>query len=496
MESGLIYDTVLTQTAHDEASTYLLRHVNAGKLQEDLCFALWRPSSGVTRKTAIVYRILLPLPGDRNLHGSASFEPNYLTRAIRSAIQAGAGLAFMHNHFSSGWQDMSVPDIVAERDRISPASRATGLPFVGLTLGIDQSWSSRFWSWDGDTFNRIWCDKVRVAGRRFRVTFKDRQSGERNELVRRTVDTWGIKCQRDISGLRFGIVGVGSVGCVIAESLARMGVERLTVIDPDRVEAHNLDRLLYASKYDIGRLKVDLISIHAKRSATASNFKVTKYPLPIQNRNAFSAALDCDILFSAVDRPLPKDLLNHIAYVHCIPVISGGVYIDNKSNGTLGQAAWGVTTIGPEFRCLRCDGQYTSSDVVLEVDGSLDDPTYVRNVLDVDNGPRNQNVFPFSANLATSMVIEMIRLVIADSWWPDRAGRQHYSMIPNRLDVVNERCSENCSVKEKTALGDEFNYHFLSTEPYRPHRVDSLFRRFLNNCTRLIALLLAFWRDL
>ena len=345
---------------------------------------------------------------------------------------------------------MSVPDVVAERDRISPAARATGLPLVGLTLGTDRSWSSRFWNWDGNTFNRTWCEKVRVTGRRFRVTYKDRLGGERRELLRRTIDTWGSRCQRDISGLHFGIVGVGSVGCVIAEALARMGVEKITIIDPDRIEAHNLDRLLYSSQEDIGRLKVDLVSQYTKRSATAARFEITSSSFPIQNDNAFAAALDCDILFSAVDRPLPKDLLNHIAYAHCIPVVSGGVFIDNKPNGTLGQAAWGVTIVGPLFRCLRCDGQYTSSDVVLDIDGSLDDPAYIRHMTEADQAPRNQNVFPFSTNLGTSMVIEMIRLVIADTWWPDRAGRQHYSMIPNRLDVENLKCNEHCSVKERS----------------------------------------------
>ena len=62
--------------------------------------------------------------------------------------------------------------------------------------------------------------------------------------------------------------------------------------------------------------------------------------------------------------------------------------------------------------------------MVLEVDGSFDNPVYIQQLTDRGQAPRNQNVFPFSANLATSMVIEMIRLVIADTWWPDRAGRQ------------------------------------------------------------------------
>ena len=495
MAPDLIYDTVFSEEVHDRASAYLLRHVHAGQMQEDLCFALWRPSTGSNRKTAIVFQILPPEGGDRNLHGNASFEPAYLTRAIRIACDRGAGLAFMHNHLSGGWQDMSVPDVIAERDRISPAARATGLPLVGLTLGTDNSWSGRFWFWNGDTFTRRWCDKVRVVGRRIRVTFKSRDVGIWRPRLRRTVDTWGKDCQRDISGLRFGIVGVGSVGCVIAEALVRMGVEHITVIDPDRVAAHNLDRLIYATKRDIGRLKVDLVANFARQSATAENVTIVPCPAPIQSGRAFAAALDCDVLFSAVDRPLPKDLLNHVAFAHCIPVISGGVFIDNKPDGTLGQAAWSVTTVGPTYRCLRCDRQYTSSDVVLEVDGSLDNPAYIRQLTELHQEPRNQNVFPFSANLATSMVIEMLRLVIADSWWPDRGGRQHYSMIPNRLEITRLQCNEHCSVMEKLSLGDQFNYPFMQTAPEGRRPRVSIIGRLLDGCSRIVDRYTALWRN-
>ena len=491
----MIYDTVFLEEVHDRASAYLLKHVNAGRMQEDLCFALWRSSTGSNRKSAIVFQLIPPEPSDRNLHGNASFEPAYLTRSIRIACDRGAGLAFMHNHFSGGWQDMSIPDVIAERDRISPAARATGLPLVGLTLGTDKSWSSRFWFWDGDTFIRKWCDKVRVVGRRFHVTFKNREMGIRHPLLRRTIDTWGRDCQRDISGLRFGVVGVGSVGCVIAESLARMGVEHITVIDPDRVEAHNLDRLLYASKKDVGRLKVDLVANFARKSSTAERITIVPYPEPIQSDRAFAAALDCDVLFSAVDRPLPKDLLNHVAFAHCIPVISGGVFIDNKPNGTLGQAAWSVTTVGPTYRCLRCDRQYTSSDVVLDLDGSLDNPAYIRQLTERHQEPRNQNVFPFSANLATSMVIEMLRLVIADSWWPDRGGRQHYSMIPNRLNVTRLPCNEHCSVMATLGLGDQFNYPFMQTVPDDRRPRVSIIDRCRYGCSRIVDRYSALWRN-
>ena len=469
------YDAAMPATLHVRACNHLLRHVRAGMSQEELCFALWRPATGATRTTAIVFDLVFPLGGERRLHGNASFEADYLGRAVMRACSQGVGLAFMHSHLSGGWQDMSNPDLVAERDRIAPPARATGLPLLGLTLGTDESWSARFWHWDGNRFCRAWCDKVRVVGRRLLVTFNDQNvpPPPRRPQLRRTIDTWGVSRQQDIARVHVGVVGLGSVGSMVAEALARIGVRRLTLIDADKVELHNIDRLLYAGEDDVGRLKVDLVAQHLKRGATAERFEVEAVPAPLQLESSYLRALDCDLLVSAVDRPLPKDLINRIAYAHCIPVIFGGVFIDTKPGGTLGQAGWSVVAAGPDRRCLRCDGQYTSSDVAMEHDGLLDDPTYIHGGAG-ELGPTNQNVFPFSANVASLMVIQLVRLVIAERWWPDVGGRLHYSVIPSELSLEQAKCHAHCSIAEQLALGDRFHFPFIIADGERP--VDSIER--------------------
>ena len=54
------YDVVMTHEANKAATEHLLRHYQQGKLQEDLCFALWRSSTGLNREAAIIYEIILP----------------------------------------------------------------------------------------------------------------------------------------------------------------------------------------------------------------------------------------------------------------------------------------------------------------------------------------------------------------------------------------------------------------------------------------------------
>ena len=66
-------------------------------------------------------------------------------------------------------------------------------------------------------------------------------------MLRRTIESWGIGVQRGIQRLRIGVVGTGSVGAIVAEALARIGISHITLIDPDKLEIHNLDRFIFGT---------------------------------------------------------------------------------------------------------------------------------------------------------------------------------------------------------------------------------------------------------
>ena len=460
------FEVAFTEEANSASRDYLLQHFNRNVQQEDLCFALWRPSTGNERRTALVDEILLPRENDRLLHGNASFQPDYIARVIGIARERKAGLAFMHSHPGYGWQAMSEADVEAERDVLAYPAGATGLPLVGLTIGGDGYWSSRFWERDGDQMRRHWCTKTRVVGpKSYELYFNNHVDPvpERRQVLRRTYDTWGQDSQNKISRLRVGIVGLGSVGCIVAEAMARIGVANITLIDPDKVEEHNLDRLLYGTVKDIGRLKVELVSEAMRRNGTAERIRVYAWPTSVQNSEAYKAALDCDIIFSCVDRPLPRDVLNYIAQAHMIPVIDGGVSVEtDTSKDRLFSAHWRAHVVTPYHQCLRCSGQYNSSDVIMELDGSLDDPSYIRN-LPGSERDRNQNVFPFSLSVAGMEVNLMIRYILSSDWWP-LVQQQDYQFVTANMRTINEDCHPYCDFRESRGQGDSVVPFYL-TEP-------------------------------
>lgn len=467
MKAGMWHEVVLTDEANKEACRHLLQHYEKGAMQEDVCFGLWTPSSGLSRETALVTAILLPERGERNLHGNASFNGGYLARVTREAVRRGEGLAFMHSHPSKGWQGMSAPDVEAERDRIADTARATGRPLVGMTVGTDGHWSARIWTEERRRKVRHWSRKVRVV-ERSRLVVWQQPSGQRKheKKQKRTVESWGEEKHRIVEGIRIGVVGVGSVGSIVTEGLARIGVRELVLIDHDVVEEHNLDRLLNAGVRDIGRAKTDVAEAAARRGSSADAIEILNIRRKVQHEAAYAAARDCDIIVCCVDSPVARDVVNRIAFRDGIPVVDGGVEIRKApSTGNMSAARWKAHVVNPYNECLRCKGQYSSSDVMLELDGSWRNPGYVRGT---DGGaPRGENVFNMSLSAASEILNMTIRMVIADSWWPVQDGIER-NLVTGRTKARPGRCVDGCTVRRESWTGDGAStIDYLGTEEAR-----------------------------
>jgi hypothetical protein len=442
-----------------ELSTLARRHLLRKDGQEDLCFALWHPSQGKVRNTALVGRLILPESGDRNVHGNASFEPAYLERALAEAAAAGAGLAFMHSHpLGLGWQGMSKPDISTEQSVAAAVFGATRRPLLGLTVARDGAWSGRFWKRTGPRiYARKDCATVRILGDRLSITYMDQLARPplANEEQIRTVSSWGESVQRDLARLRIGVVGAGSVGGLVAEALARTGFEDVLLIDFDSVERHNLDRLNYATRDAIGRLKVDVLAEHLVERATAAPFRVDPIGAAVYEEEGFRSALDCDALFSCVDRPWGRYILNLIAFAHLIPVVDGGIAVRTNRFGRLAAADWRAHTATIGRRCLQCIGQYDPGLVQTEREGLLDDPHYIEGLPKHHPLKSRENVFAFSMSCASMEILQLLALAIAPLDQPN-LGAQLYHFVGNITEEPDYReCHPECQFPGIAGLGDD-----------------------------------------
>lgn len=466
------FSVVMTSDIDKALASHLLRRDG----QEDLTFALYQPSTGMTRTTAILVDLVLPQDGERQVHGNASFSAAYFLRATGLAADRGLGLAFIHIHpGGDGWQGLSRDDRAAESGHAGATQTMTGLPLVGLTFaGRDHTYSARRWHRQSSRSSRLapgkpdWVDEqattVRVVGEQIRVSYNlDRlpvSAPTRRTL--RTVQSWGRGAHDDLIRLRIGVIGAGSVAQLVAESLVRTGFIHVDILDFDVVEEHNLDRLLHATEADVGKSKVSVLANRLRGHVVTPEAVVHGFDDSVVEPDGLMRALDCDVLFSCVDRPWPRYALNVAAYAHLIPVVDGGVAVDVRAdgeqsaanlsgNGPLNASApfrligaeWRAHLVGPNRKCMECLAQYDPGDVAVERAGLLDDPTYIASLPADHQLRRGENVFAFSMACAAAEVLELLRAVLGPSKIFDAgATLTHWTTATTDRDA--ERCRPGC----------------------------------------------------
>lgn len=412
---------ILREALHRQLADHLTKEFGRGCRQEEACLALWRLGDGFERYTGVLGEVIPPGDHDRRLHGGVTIRGGYLSRATDLALSAKAGVAVLHSHPERGWQRLSRTDEETERNIIAPFVRETGLPLLGLTISSDRVWSARYWPESKPGRIRLaHCAEVRRVGPRHSAAdwhpSAHPEYRRRRSLVR-TLHSWGRDAQARLARTHLCVVGAGSVGSIVLEILARTGFEEITIIDPDTVEESNLDRLVYADRLCLGLPKAELAAERVRSVSTARRPIVRPVPLSIGAERAYRLAADADVIVSCVDNAEAREVLNHISYANCLPLIDGGVRVD--SGARLHSAKWRAHLVGPDMQCLRCRGQYTTGDARDERSGIRLGGRYING--DDDGGRETgQNTMVFCSMVAAEIARMLVRYLIGEPWWHDQ----------------------------------------------------------------------------
>lgn len=264
-----------------------------------------------------------------------------LEAGIEAADAQRLSIVLIHSH-PSGFFAFSEQD--NDSDRIT---------MLALFCAIEELHGTAIMTPDGAILARVYeadqsaslLDSVAVIGDDLRWWWSD---GE----FKRLPMAFSGSARDLLARLRACVIGVSGTGSIVAEQLARLGFGTVQLIDFDRVEAKNLNRILNSTLVDARqeRHKVDVLAqaIAAYRGTDVA----IPMPTSVATREAVLLASQADILFSCVDSLEGRYIADLMSAAFLQPLFDVGVVIPTRS--VAGQRA--VADVFGRIDYVRPDG--------------------------------------------------------------------------------------------------------------------------------------------
>ncbi|MGX5688336.1 HesA/MoeB/ThiF family protein [Arcticibacter tournemirensis] len=343
--------------------TKLMKHLFCGDGKESVAVALCGRHRNNEREILIVNELKL-IPNEEcyardydHLHWPTTSIHNFFTRV------SGADMAIVKIHCHPGGYD-----------QFSETDNRSDHEFFDSVFGwsdSDAPHASIIMLPGGEMFGRFFysdlshrpIDRITIVGDVIQIQ-------EQVTLVNgaafalRTIQAFGQKTYNILHRLRIAVVGCSGTGSPTIEQLARLGVGELILIDPDRIEHKNLNRILNATSDDAEseRFKVDVL----KHAVTQMGLGTAVTAMPVNlydSKQALEALASCDVIFGCMDSVDGRHLLNQLCSFYLIPYFDLGVKLEADGTGGINKICGTVHYIQPGKSSLITRGLYTTEDL-------------------------------------------------------------------------------------------------------------------------------------
>ncbi len=268
----------------------------------------------------------------------------------------------------------------------------------------------------------------------------------------RQIRAFGREFQQRLGSLRVGLVGAGGLGSLLVEQLARLGVGDWVLVDPDKVESSNLNRLLGATARDAEEevAKVTVASRTIRQSEPRA--KITALRTSVFAPRALSALKQCDLLLAATDNDASRLVMNALSCQYLIPLVHAGVNLSRKADGGFDDISGEVAIPSLGEWCLLCGGILNPQRAAWDMAGPEERTLLAaRGYLEGTPAPA---VYHLNAVVSSLAATEIHNLV-----WPYKPLRRYlvYRELEGELLPVAVPAQEaclHCSGEGRRGLGD------------------------------------------
>jgi hypothetical protein len=174
----------------------------------------------------------------------------------------------------------------------------------------------------------------------------------------------GENVQDIISSSKVAILGLGGGGSHIVQQLVHIGFKNYLILDPDRVEESNLNRLIGATLEDVKQatLKVEI----AKRIINGLHNDASIEAFPQRWQDHLNELKECSLVFGCIDSFIQRRDLECYLRSFQIPYIDIGMDV-HCIPGNPPRVAGQVILSLPGCLCMQCMGYLTEDVLAREV---------------------------------------------------------------------------------------------------------------------------------
>lgn len=324
----------------------IMSHLYPGDGKKSVAFALCGRRKGEHTHILAVHKVNL-VPHEEcpvRCHERVTWNTGTISPILQEASNKRLAVIKFQSH-PCGHPGFSRTDDISDYEFFASVQSWTdsNLPHGSVVALPDGSLLGR-WMTPDEQFTPI--DVLSIVGDDLRFWYSNELVSDDIPLfASRNAQAFGSGTTAMLRQLSVAVVGCSGTGSPMIEMLMRHNVGELVLVDPDRVDEKNLNRITFARRSDVGRLKVDVAEGWIRSVELGTH--VDTLPLSLFESSVVKRVAECDLLVGCMDSAEGRWLLNKLATFYCIPYFDVGVRLDADGHGGINQICGSVNYLQP-----------------------------------------------------------------------------------------------------------------------------------------------------